>query len=127
MTRLLETVRPPAPAATGQPAPPGLPRLPALHGLPDTSVELRPASRQDLAIVRTLLAGLTPASSFARFFTGLANPPETMVRALVDPAPGRGAWLATVGGCTSECIGEVTTDEGAPEPPRARRPSPAPA
>jgi GNAT superfamily N-acetyltransferase len=46
--------------------------------------------------VHAFLAALTPATSFARFFSGLGNPPEAMVRALVEPAPGRGAWLATL-------------------------------
>ena len=57
---------------------------------------LRPAGGRDGDAVRAFLAQLSPATSFARFFAGPGSLPESSVRQLVEPAPGRGAWLAII-------------------------------
>jgi GNAT superfamily N-acetyltransferase len=63
--------------------------------LPLGRFALRPAGDGDVDSVRDFLRALSPASSFARFFSPVTQPPPAFVRALVDCGPTRGAWLAT--------------------------------
>lgn len=65
--------------------------------VPDALVTLRPVRTGDPADtdgVRDLLRRLSPASAYARFFTGLGNPSDAMLRLLVRDEPNAGSWLA---------------------------------
>lgn len=66
---------------------------------PAALVTLRPVRTGDGAAadvegVRDLLRRLSPASAYARFFTGLGEPSAAMLRLLVRDEPCAGSWLA---------------------------------
>jgi GNAT superfamily N-acetyltransferase len=80
----------------------------ALTVTPDALVTLRPVRAGDpldTAGVRDLLRRLSPASAFARFFTGLGNPSDAMLRQLVRDEPHAGSWLAESHLDTGSCGG----------------------
>src|SRR3954462_14932650 len=59
-----------------------------------TQLWLRPAGAGDERLLAALLAGLSPASAFHRFMSGLGGPKPALVRALLREDKDRGAWLA---------------------------------
>jgi GNAT superfamily N-acetyltransferase len=60
-------------------------------------VRLRRTCLADAAALTTMLTGLSPASSFFRFLTGLGRPSDRLVARLLHRDPTHGAWLALVG------------------------------
>lgn len=60
-------------------------------------VRLRRTRAADAAGLTTLLTGLSPASSYFRFLTGLGPPSDRLVARLLHRDPTHGAWLAMVG------------------------------
>src|SRR5919199_1589558 len=60
----------------------------------ETQARLRPAGPDDVRLLATLLAGLSPASAFHRFMAGLGGPKPGPLRGLLRAGGGRGAWLA---------------------------------
>ena len=60
---------------------------------------IRPASRADAELLGRLLSGLSPASAYSRFLTGLTGPPPPrLVTALLPQPPAGRAMLAFLGG-----------------------------
>lgn len=69
---------------------PAEPRMPA-------DVRLRRTCADDAAGLTTMLTGLSPASSFFRFLTGLGRPSDRLVARLLHRDSTHGGWLALVG------------------------------
>lgn len=75
---------------------------PATRHAPVALVRLRPArppvdgapNTGDTRAVRDFLCRLSPATTFARFFTGLGRPSDTLVRLLVRRQPTGWSWVA---------------------------------
>jgi GNAT superfamily N-acetyltransferase len=67
-------------------------------------VRLRRTCLDDAPGLTTMLTGLSPASSFFRFLTGLGRPSDRLVARLLHRDPTHGAWLALVG---DEPVGHV--------------------
>jgi GNAT superfamily N-acetyltransferase len=60
-------------------------------------VRVRRTGVDDAAGLTTMLTGLSPASSFFRFLTGLGRPSDRLVARLLHRDSTHGAWLAMVG------------------------------
>ena len=65
--------------------------------VPVAQVRLRRTSVEDTAGLTTMLMGLSPASSFFRFLTGMRRPSDRLVARLLHRDSTHGAWLAVVG------------------------------
>jgi GNAT superfamily N-acetyltransferase len=71
-------------------------RVPAELRVP-ADVRLRRTCADDTAGLTAMLAGLSPASSFFRFLTGMRRPSDRLVARLLHRDSTHGAWLAVVG------------------------------
>jgi GNAT superfamily N-acetyltransferase len=71
-------------------------RVPAELRVP-ADVRLRRTCADDATGLTTMLTGLSPASSFFRFLTGLGRPSDRLVARLLHRDPTHGGWLALVG------------------------------
>jgi GNAT superfamily N-acetyltransferase len=71
-------------------------RLPAELQVP-AAVRLRRTCVGDTAGLTSMLAELSPASSYFRFLTGLGRPSDRLVARLLHRDSTHGAWLAVVG------------------------------
>jgi GNAT superfamily N-acetyltransferase len=80
------------------PAEPAPPWMGVSAGRPvPADVRLRRTCVDDTAGLTSMLAELSPASSFFRFLTGLGRPSDRLVDRLLHRDSTHGAWLAVVG------------------------------
>jgi GNAT superfamily N-acetyltransferase len=70
---------------------------PAASSVEADQVWLRPVVEDDMAGLATMLAGLSPDSSYRRFLVGVTTPPPGLLNALVLSRADGAAWLAVAG------------------------------
>jgi GNAT superfamily N-acetyltransferase len=80
----------------------------AIGVAPGLPVLIRPACHADIAAVRQFLVGLSPESSYRRFFTGLGRIPDEFVRRLVGVDHDRRDALVALAGDSVVALADYT-------------------